>query len=274
MTRFLTLPAALAHGLVPASLTAPALRMALVLIGAASSATGQISMVKPHLERDAGVRLDNAHRSLERLRNATIVDARGEPALLFEDLTYLPGEQKRLAGIVSGRLSDETQEAIRSSGHAGRSITISIDELGRLSTIPGILLLLRLAVDRPHGDIRLRMDEDECARTFGDYLSRATIRRTNASGDQFRWTALSRIFAELVEPGVKDLWGALDGYVVDAIPGVPEKKGSPWSYIDITMAKLQPRKSLRELATSLKDSQHYEIRKREPRRSKAVVTPD
>lgn len=272
MATILTLPAALAHGLVPAGLTAPGLRMALVLMGAASSATGQISMVKPHLERDACVRLDNTHRSLERLRNSTIVDTRGDPALLFDELNYSPGEQKRLAGIVSGRLSDEAQEAIRNSGHAGRSITISIDELGRLSTIPGILLFLRLAADRADGDIRLRMDEGECQRTFGDYLSRATIRRVNADGDEFRWTALSRIYGELVEPGVKDLWSALEGYVVDAVPGVPEKRGAAWTHIDITMKRLQPRKSLRELAAASKYHQHYEIRKREPRRSKAPVT--
>jgi hypothetical protein len=269
MAETIKLPAALAHGLVPAGLTAPALRMALMLIAAAGARTGRIDILKPHLERGAAVRLDNAHRSLERLRECTIVDAGGQPAHLFDELVYTPGEQKRLAGIITGSLSGTARAAIGQPQFAGRTIEISLDELRRLSTIPGILLLARLAADRPNGDIRLRMGEDECQRTFGDYLSRATIERQNADGQAFRWTALSRIFAELIEPGVKDLWSALDGHVVDAVPGVPENRGhgNAWSHIDITLKRLAPRKTLRELAAVVKADEEYQVRKRRPRGS-------
>lgn len=201
MTSDIELPAALAHGLVPAGLTAPSLRMALVLLAAASDGTGNISVMKPHLERDAAVRLDNAHRSLERLREASIVDRNGEPARLFERLVYSLGEQKRLAGIISGTVSVAAREAFAAGAMSGKAISIALPELRRLSTIPGILLLVHLAADRDGDDFRIRMDDDECVRTFGHYLSRATVERRNTDGETFRWTALSRIFAELVEPG-------------------------------------------------------------------------
>src|SRR5690606_17284375 len=106
------------------------------------------------------------------------------------------------AGVITGSLSGPARSAMSEPRFVGRTVTISLDELGRLSTIPGILLLVRLAAERERSDIRIRMDEDECQRVFGDYLSRATIERKNAAGESFRWTALSRIFAELVEPGV------------------------------------------------------------------------
>lgn len=272
MPDHIELPAALANGVVPAGLTAPALRMAMVLIASASASSGGISIMKPHLERDAAVRLDNAHRSLERLRGAMIADVRGEPARLFDELVYKPGVQKRLAGVITGTVSVAAREAFAAGGNAGRTILIAMDELRRLSTIPGILLLTRFAAERDRDDLRIRMGEDECAKVFGDYLSRATIERQNADGEPFRWTALSRIYAELIEPGVKDLWTAVDGFVVDAIPGVPAQRGhgNAWAYVDVTIKKLAPRKSLRELAAVAKDAEDYATRKHTPR-SKPLV---
>lgn len=91
--RVLDVSAALAQGVLPTGLTAPAFRAFLVLLASADG-SGQIDILKPELERLSGNRMDNAHRFLDRLRDA-LIDAQGvEPAPWFSNLDYTPGVEK------------------------------------------------------------------------------------------------------------------------------------------------------------------------------------
>ncbi len=258
----ITLPVALATGLVLQGLTAPAMRLSLVLIASASS-SGRIDVLKPQLERRAGVRLDNADRTLNRPRGATIAVGEYE-APAFAELDYQAGIQKRLAGIVRGQLSPELIGEIAHPRHGGRTITVDGEELRRLDSVPGILLWLRLALDRQRGDdrVRIHLTDEDAAAIFGGYVQRAAITRTTADGETFRATSLSRIYDDLVAPAVRDLWG-IEGYVVDAAPIVPvvRQRGRAWSSIEITMTKTRKRLSLRELAALGRDADEYELRK-------------
>lgn len=191
----------LASGHVPAGLTAPALRLALVLL-AAADAYGKVSVVKPHLERDAGVRLDNADRALQRVRDAVVATDDGE-IKLFDEIVYLPGEQKRLAGIVTASVSG----SFRSFAGMHGEVDGPIDELRRLTTAPGICLWLYTLPLRQSGpNHRIRLKDEDTAAVFGEYLSRATV-KGSSRGETFRWTFLSRIYQELIKPGVDDLFG-------------------------------------------------------------------
>lgn len=258
----ITLPVALATGLVLQGLTAPSMRLALVLIASASS-SGRIDVLKPQLERRAGVRLDNADRSLNRPRSATIAVGEYETPV-FAELDYTAGIQKRLAGIVRGQLSPELIGEIAHPRHGGRTVTVNAEELRRLDSVPGILLWLRLALDRQRGDDRvlIHLTDETAATIFGGYVHRAAITRSNRDGEQFRATSLSRIYDDLVAPAVRDLWG-IEGSVVDAAPVVPavRQRGRAWSAIEITMTKTRKRLSLRELAALGRDADEYELRK-------------
>jgi hypothetical protein len=252
MPQTLKLPRILASGHVPAGLTAPALRLALVLLAAADS-YGRVSVVKPHLERDAGVRLDNADRALQRVRDAVIPTEDGE-IKLFDEITYLPGEQKRLAGIVTASVSG----TFRSFAGMLGEIHGPIDELRRLTTAPGICLWLYTLPLRQAGpDHRIRLKDEDTAAVFGEYLSRATIKRSSR-GETFQWTSLSRIYQELIMPGVEDLFGALEGWTIDAIPAVPEAgRGRAWSHVELTVTKLAKRPTAREAMAKYRESVAY-----------------
>lgn len=260
------LPIALASGVVMSGLTAPALRMALVLLSELSP-TGGINMLKPRLERLAGVRLDNAERSLNRLRDARF--ERGDDApFVFDELTYTPGAMKRLAGVISGRLSPAFFESIADPSWGGKTIQVDLEELRQLSTVPGILLWLRLAIERNArtDGFRLRMKAEDLALIFGPYLSRATISRKTAADGEFMWTSLSRIHTAVVAPAITDMFGVFRDYDVDATPitRVGSGKGTPWLAIDIEMDRLVRRPSLKEMAKKSRDRDAYELRKRKP----------
>lgn len=259
MPTTIELPIALATGLVLEGLTAPAMRMALVLIST-SGRSGGVDMLKPELERLAGVRLDNADRSLDRLRHATV----GDDAV-FAELEYTPGIQKRLAGVIRGRLSPGLLAELSHPRHGGRSVKIDVDELRACSSVPGILLLLRLAVERQRDvdRVQLRLRDVDALGIFGAYIDRAGRTRTSANGDEERSTSLSRIYAELIEPAIRDLWPALQGWTLDAVPGVPaaHARGKGWSHIDVTMTRLQKRPSIKELAAAERDKAAYQLRK-------------
>lgn len=259
MPNHVDLPIALASGLVLDGMTAPAMRMALALISTAGR-SGGIDMLKPELERLAGVRLDNADRSLDRLRHATAGD---DP--VFGELEYTPGVQKRLAGVIRGRVSPGLLAELSHPRHGGKSVKIDVDELRACSSVPGILLLLRLAVERQRevDRVQLRLRDVDALEIFGAYIDRAGRTRSKANGEQERSTSLSRIYAELIEPAIRDLWPALQGWTIDAVPGVPaaHSRGKAWSHIDVTMSRLQKRPSIKELAAMEKDRAAYQLRK-------------
>ncbi|GHA28331.1 hypothetical protein GCM10007989_25480 [Devosia pacifica] len=241
-------------------LTAPTFRIALVLLSIAGP-NGGFSIDKPRMERLTGIRMDNARRHLERVRTATF-DYGDEAAPVFSDLDYTAGVQKRLAGIISGRLSPQMVEAISNPIWAGKRIGVDFEEMKKLSTLPGLLLWLRLAVERSDGkdEFRLRLKPEDAAEMFGQYLSRATVRKKDRDGDEYMWTALSRIYSIMIEPAVKDLWNALDEHVVDATPVTPPGggKGKAWHYVDLKFARVQRQMSIRELAQSVRDHEEYQ----------------
>ena len=274
----LSISLAFASGHILGGLTAPAYKAALVLL-ANANASGSFDITKPELERLAGLRLDAADRFLERLRVSQIA-CEGEAIPAFGEIEYVPGIQRRLAGIVKGRLSPEIMHEITKQRWSGQRLTLDAGELAKLSSVPGIILWLRLAAER-HGAtgevVRLRLNEQDAASMFGPYAGRAAITRTTQRDGEFQWTSLSRLYEQLIAPGVKDLWGAFDGYVVDARPAAPERgRGRAWAYAEITMSKLRPMSSLRELGKQSAERLAWEQRKfdkADPSKDPAAVDP-
>lgn len=260
------LPLAVASGLVMSGLTAPAMRMALVLLGRASP-MGAINVLKPDLERLAGVRLDNAERSLDRLRMSQF-DAGGHAEFVFDGLGYTPGAYKRLAGVITGSLTTPFADAIANPVWAGKTVEVDLAELRQLTTVPGILLWLRLAIERQAGteQFRLRMKAEDLAPVFGPYLSRATINRRTAADGEFAWTSLSRMFNSVIAPAIEDLHAVFADHVVDATPitRAGGGKGVPWVAVDIEMERIHRRKSLRELREMGAQREEHRRRKHEP----------
>jgi len=258
------LPIALCRGLVLGGLSAPALRIALVL-AAHSTGDGRFSMTKPTLERLTAIRMDNADRTLDRVRGAE-VDIDGDVVRAFDDIMYTPGVQKRLAGIVSGQLSSALVTAMAHPRFGGRSVTVDLGELGRLSTVPGILLWLRLSTEPRDGEVRLRFKDEDMLELFGSYIGRAAITRTTAKDGEHAWTGLSRIFTNLVDPGVRDLWDALEDVAVDARPisRTGRGHGRAWSSIEVEMSPVRKLPSIRELAAMEREKAAYHARKHDP----------
>lgn len=128
----LRIPAALEHGVLPTGLTAPALRAFIVLIGHAAD-DGAVDILKPMLVDWSGTRIDAMHRFLEPLRS-TVIDvaerhnADGEN--WFSELSYIPGERTKYAGIVKGTVSTTARAVLAETGRHG-TISIAIDELWR-----------------------------------------------------------------------------------------------------------------------------------------------
>lgn len=262
----ISVPLAFGHGRIPAGLTAPAMRAALVLIARANP-SGEFDIMKPELEALAGLRLDAADRFFDRLRGSQLAcDGVALPA--FDSIEYVPGVQKRLAGIIRGRLSPEVLHEITLPRWSGQRLQVDAGELAKLTTVPGILLWLRLGVERQSGrgqEFRLRLTDEDAAGIFGPYTGRAAIKRKTKSEGEFQWTSLSRIYDQLIGPGIKDLWDAIEGAVVDARPVVPERgRGRAWSHVEITMSKLRPMPSLRELQAASNSALDYERRKHKP----------
>lgn len=268
-------PFGLAEGIILAGPTAPAYRAAVVLISRANS-SGVFDITKPELEKLAGLRLDATDRFLERLRVSQVA-CTGDIAVAFDEIEYVPGVQNRLAGIIRGRLSPALLMELHSPRWSGRRLDLNASELSKLTTVPGILLWLRLAVERQGAatsDFRLRLREEEAAALFGPYIGRAAIKRRTKSDGEFQWTSLSRIYEQLIAPAVKDLWSAIDGHVVDARPGAVERgHGKAWSHVEITMQRLAPMPSLRELNMQEIERQDYAVRKHRPRDPAAPKEP-
>lgn len=272
-------PLALCHGRILAGLTAPAYRAALVLISHAKP-NGIFDITKPELEALAGLRLDAADRFLERLRDSQLA-CEGNASPAFAEIVYVPGIQQRLAGIIKGRLSPEMLDEISSLRWSGQRLQLDAGELAKLTTVPGILLWLRLAIERQtatDSTFSLRLRDEGAASIFGPYTARAAINRKTKSEGEFKWTSLSRIYEQLIEPGVRDLWTAIDGYVVDARPAVPERgRGRAWSHVEITMAKLRPMPSLRELNEAAARKAEYDATKHsnvDPARAREKAAAD
>lgn len=258
------LPIALCQGLILGGLSAPALRIALVL-AAHADASGRFSMTKPSLERLTDIRMDNADRILDRVRGAE-AEIDGDPVRAFDDITYTPGVQKRLAGIVTGSLSSGMVTAMAHPRFGGRFVTVDLGELGKLSTVPGILLWLRLATERRDGEVRLRLRDEDMLGLFGSYIGRAAITRTTVKDGEHVWTGLSRIFTNLVDPGVRDLWNALEDVLVDARPisRTGRGHGRAWSSIELEMAPVRKLPSIREMAAAEREKAAYHARKHDP----------
>ncbi|SDG84023.1 hypothetical protein [Pelagibacterium luteolum] len=265
-------PFGLTNGVSLSGLTAPSMRVALALICQADG-NGAFSITKPLLEKTCNVRLDNAHRFLNRPRDCQY-EAQGEYlAPAFERIDYVQGERGVTAGIISGQLTMRFVEDLVRFKDNGVDVKLPVDELRMLSTIPGILLWLRLARERSEvlatpdddgkrervlklaeGSVCLRLQAEDAAAIFGQYTSRATVVRANADGEEFRSTSLSRIYEELVKPAVTDLWKAMPEWDVDARPVTSDRPlhGRAWKRIDLTMAPLWKRPSLKELAKRTK----------------------
>ena len=257
----IALPIAIASGVIPGDLTAPAMRAALVLIGRAD-ASGNFDILKPDLERLTDLRLDNADRFLNRLRDSQFETADGM-APAFAEIVYIAGIKGRLAGVIRGQLSAALIDSISSPVHAGRTVTLAFDELRRLRTTPGILLLLWLSTRRGDDELRIRMTDRDALQVFGPYVARAAITRTTKRDGEHQWTGLSRIFSELVEPGIRDLWGAIPGYDIDAVPmsRTGLGRGRAWSHIEVSMVRLVRRMSVKQLAARQREIEDYERRK-------------
>src|SRR5690554_6379867 len=102
-TTTVLLTMALASGVLPTALPAPAFRAFVILVSLAND-KGFADILKPELERLTSKRIDNANAFLEPLRETLIdmpgIDHEAVGELWFESVEYQPGEQKRLAGVV------------------------------------------------------------------------------------------------------------------------------------------------------------------------------
>lgn len=263
----LTLPAALAQGVILAGLTAPSMRVALVLIANASSA-GRIDMLKPEVEKLAGVRMDNANRMIERLLQSVIdIPYSEEPEVgepVFDELIYTPGIEKRFAGVIIGTLSGSFRTAVGRMTRTG-TVMLDIDVLRRLSTVPGIVLYIRLQLERSKAPkeavIRFRLKDADGFAMFGQYCRQASTGRVSADGESFRSISLGRIARHLIEPAVRDLGDASQDIEINAVAGIPEQavRGKAWSHVDIVARRLK-RVSLKEFVDRQDEKQRHRAR--------------
>jgi hypothetical protein len=259
--RSLDVSAALAQGVLPTGLTAPAFRAFLVLLASADG-SGQIDILKPELERLSGNRMDNAHRFLDRLRDA-LIDAQGvEPAPWFNSLVYTPGVEKRLAGVIRGELSPAARALLASPRYQGQ-VQLQVDELRRLSTVPGVILYLRcqaiLAAKPSAREIVQRWNDDELLEVFGQYAASARSVRKLGSGETSVTVSLSRMTAALLRPGADDLRAALDTFTAAVIEGKPlgAGRGKAWSHVDLVLQRLSPRPKLMDLIAAQNERIRY-----------------
>ncbi len=171
----LLLPFGLADGLLLGGLTAPSMRATLALLSTLTP-DGAVEILKPFMERLASTRIDNGDRFLERPRECFIDGGTPDDGeRWFYELDYTPGEMKKLAGVIRGRLTRTAREALADPNWGSRKVRISADVLGQLSTVPGILLYLKIAgIMSSHPTskvIDLRLDKDSIESIFGRYAS-------------------------------------------------------------------------------------------------------
>ncbi len=208
----LDVSAAFSEGVLPTGLTAPAFRAFVVLISSADG-SGQIDILKPELERLSGNRIDNAHRFLDRLRDSMIDAPDTEPAPWFSDLTYTPGVEKRLAGVINGELSPAARSLLASPRYQGL-VSLQVDELRRLSTVLGIILYLRcqaILAGKPNArEIVQRWDDEELLEVFGQYAASARSVRKLKNGEASVTVSLAQAWCRRPEGSVGQLRGSGD----------------------------------------------------------------
>jgi hypothetical protein len=243
----LSLPQGLAEGIILSDLSAPAMRATLVLI-AAAKADGSINLLKPDLEMIAAVRIDNGHRFLDALTESCLDMPADQEHVsygdaVFKSLDYQPGEQKRFAGIIRGQLSDSFRGAVSEPRWQGR-IEIDLDVLRRLTTVPGILMYLKIAgmlARNPSQSVhRMRLKINDAMALFCNYGGQAATKTRNAAGEFSLNISLGRIHRHLITPALIDLGNALEDFDVDAVVAMPENPapGRAWSHIDIMVRRL------------------------------------
>lgn len=253
----LRVPRALAHGVLPSGLTAPALRAFIVLLAHADAA-GSIDMLKPLLVEHSGTRIDAASRFLEPLRATTMATAHGhaldgEP--WFDDVTYAPGERTKFAGVVKTTLSPAARTIMAQPDLIG-SVEIQVDEFRRLNTVPGIILYLRLRDELAQApkarSVTMRAVVEDLHGLFGIYCAAAASKRVNADGEVEMSLGLSRVTATLLRPAVADVARAIDGYAVDLIECKAEGagRGVRWRHVDIVAERLAPKRTMKDLGAA------------------------
>lgn len=271
----LRIPRALAHGLLASGLTAPGLRAFIVMMSTMSS-SGSIDILKPSLERNSGTRIDNAHRFLDALRNSRIdIPVGDDPSVgeaWFDLIDYTPGAQKQSAGVIRGQLSSAAMAAL-SHPERGGMIDLSAAELGRLSTVPGILLYLRLRSEwgqHPSAlEITSRFTVEDAYGLMGEYCRAARSVTKNADGETSETLSISRVTATLLKPAVADVARAMDDMAIGLHVAKPKDagRGKRWRHVDIVSGRLVQRPSLRELAVTTRAAEEYSEMMRRRRRS-------
>lgn len=271
----LRIPKALAYGLLASGLTAPGLRSFIIMMSTMSS-SGSIDILKPSLERNSGTRIDNCHRFLDALRNSRIdIPVGDDPSvgeLWFESIEYTPGVEKRLAGVIRGQLSSAAMAALAHPERGG-TIELSAAELGRLSTVPGVLLYLRLRSEwgqHPSSlEITTRLTVEDVYGLMGDYCRAARSVTKKADGETSETLSISRVTATLLKPGVADVARAMNDMAIGIHAAKPRDagKGKRWRHVDIVSGRLIQRPNLRELAAATRATEEYSEMMRRRRRS-------
>lgn len=263
----LQVPRALAHGVLPAGLTAPALR-AFVIMLAHAGPDGTIDLLKPALVDQSGTRIDAASRFLEPLRSTTIAIAMGNAAdgeHWFDEIRYRPGERTKFAGVIAAQLSPAARTIMAQPDLVG-TIEIQVDEFRRLTTVPGVLLYLRLRDELARAPkakaVTMRAVVEDLHGLFGVYCAAAASKRVNADGDLELTLGLSRVTATLLVPAVADLAKAMDTVGVDLIEGKAEGagRGVRWRHVDIVAERLAPRKTMVVIGAAEKERKAHAAR--------------
>ena len=264
-SRTIHLPVALGAGALPTGLPAPAY-CAFVMLASLANDGGYVNILKPEFERLTGTRIDNANKFLEPLRNSVIdipgIEDAYNGELWFDDIRYVPGEQKRLAGIVHAQLSEAGRSVLRSLRWPG-TFPIAVDEFRRLSTAVGIIVYLRcrrlLHAAGKATEIVERFDDETLVRVFGQYARAAVSSKRNAAGEVSQTLSLSRMTEVLLEPAIHDVRAHADDIILAIDAAKPEGggRGRRWSHVDLVIAPRPKRRTLRELDAEMMKRQRH-----------------
>jgi len=269
----LQVPRALAHGVLPSGLTAPALRAFVVMLASADD-DGQIDMLKPDLVEWSGTRIDAMHRFLEPIRSAPIDVAAGhedDGAPWWAEIEYSPGERTKFAGVVRGTLSTEARFILAETERRG-TIGIEVDEFRRLTTVPGILVYLRIREELQKSQnakvINMRAVVEDLHGLFGCYCAAAASKKQRADGEVEMTLGLSRVTATLLRPAIADVARAIDDWEVALQEGKVEGagRGVRWRHVDIVVGRLAKKKSLKDLIADGKERAAHAERIGRPQR--------
>jgi hypothetical protein len=252
----LKIPLMVAQSLVAPGLTASSLRMLIVLI-ALGGRDGQVRIDKPRFERLLGIRLDNAAVAMAPLERATIEMAEDPgnnvagPAL--SSLSYTPGVQKRLSGIIEAQTNDWSIGALVGMSR-NQLVEIPADEFRNYRSVSGILMRLRIAAAFSSPDAKVaswRLDHTGLANMFGSHASAAALTRTSAkTGTKTEILSLARAGQVIVIPAAEELKRYCRDVSVTAHVMLGGNEGDakrPWLAIDVKATK-RKRVSLADLA--------------------------